>query len=92
MLDKLDEEVGQNDICDGCTEDKIIIFVSKVKQYDGTERTTSLCKQCFRKGCFCALCFKKTTYSSYENHLLKKHSNYQMAKQLLNEKVASDLY
>jgi hypothetical protein len=67
MLDELDEDVSQTDICDGCTEDKRIIFTSKVKQYDGTERTTSLCKECFRKGCFCALCFKKPLIRTMKN-------------------------
>jgi len=54
--------------------------------------TTSLCKECFRARSFCAICFKKVAYSSYERHLLRNHTNYQMAKQLLDEKVVSDLY
>ena len=84
--------VGQIDICDNCTKDKRIIFVSKVKDYDQTVRTTTLCKDCFRKATFCAVCSRKTKYSSYERHLLKKHTNQQMAKQLLSEKVFSDLF
>lgn len=88
----LDAEVGEIDVCDSCTKDKKIVFTGKVKQYDRTELTITLCKECFRKASFCTICFKKTTYSSYERHLLKKHTNYQMAKQLLNEKVVSDLY
>ena len=56
----LGAEVGEIDICDSCTKDNKIVFTGKVKQYDRTERTTSLCKECFRKGSFCAICFKKT--------------------------------
>ena len=86
----LETELGQIDICDGCTKDKKIVFYGKVKQNDKPERTTLLCKRCFHKQCFCPICSKKTTYLSYEKHLLKKHTLNQMAKLLLNEKVFSD--
>lgn len=78
------------DTCDGCAKDKKIIFIGKVNQYDRPERTTHLCKNCFHELCFCSICFEKTTYSSYERHLLKKHTSNQMAKLLLNEKVFFD--
>lgn len=82
--------VGQIDMCDSCTKDRKIFFMAKVKQYLGPERTTFLCEECFHRRCFCAICCGNTTYSSYERHLIDKHTIEQMANQLLNEKVYSD--
>lgn len=84
--------IGQMDICDSCTKEKKIFFMGKVKQYDRPERTTSLCDECFNSQCYCAICLEKTAYSSYERHLLNKHTKEQMAEQLLNQKVYSDLF
>lgn len=80
----------QVDICDSCAKDKRIVFIGKVKIYDRPERTTSLCQDCFSQKCFCSICFKRTSYSSYEKHLLKSHSSNQMALQLVNAKIFSD--
>ena len=84
--------IDQMDMCDSCTEDKKIFFIGKVKQYGRPDRTAFLCKDCFKSRCFCSICFKETTYSSYEKHLLNKHTKEQLADQLLNEKVYWDLF
>lgn len=83
-------KVGQINMCDSCTKDKKIFFIGKLKQDNRPERTTFLCNDCFNNQCFCTICWKKTTYSSYERHLIDKHTNKQMANQQLNEKVHSD--
>lgn len=79
-----------DDVCDSCAKDMEIVFISKVKQYDRPERTTSLCAECFHRRCLCSICSKRTSYSSYKRHLLKSHSNNQMASQLVNDEVLSD--
>lgn len=48
----LETESGQIDICDGWSKDEKIILIGKVKRFD-PERTTSLCKHCFHKPCYC---------------------------------------
>lgn len=85
-----EEELDQIDICDGCAKYRRIIFIGKVKQYDKPERTTLLCNYCFHKHCICSICSREVNYSSYEKHLLKKHTSNQMAKLLVNEKVLFD--
>jgi hypothetical protein len=85
------KEMFQVDICDSCAKDKRIVFVGKVKIYDRPVRTASLCQDCFSQECFCSICSKRTSYSSYEKHLLKSHSSNQMALQLVNAKILSDL-
>ena len=83
-------KILQIDVCDSCAKDKEIVFISKVKQYDRPERTTSLCADCFHQGCLYSICSKRTAYSSYEKHLLKSHSTNQMALQLVNDEAFSD--
>jgi len=83
-------KILQIDVCDGCAKENEIVFTGKVKQYDRPERTTSLCVDCFHQRCLCSICSKRTSYSSYERHLLKSHSNNQMALQLVIDKVISD--
>jgi hypothetical protein len=85
-------QIDKIDICDCCTKDGKVIFIGQVKQSDGPERTVSLCKDCFQEECLCAICGKKTIYSSYERHLLKNHTIDQMARQLLNERIYSNLF
>lgn len=83
-------KILQIDVCDSCAKDKEIVFISKVKQNDRPERITSLCADCFRRRCLCSICSKRMSYSSYERHLLKSHSNNQLALQLVNDEVFSD--
>lgn len=83
-------EIGDKSTCNRCLEEKKIFCITKIKRYDQSEDKTFLCEECFNDMCFCVICLEKTNYSSYEQHLLDKHTKEEMAKQLLNEKVSSN--
>jgi hypothetical protein len=83
-------EIGDMATCDRCFEEEKIFFIAKVKKYNEPEVKTLLCEGCFNDKCYCALCLEETNYSSYEKHLLDKHTHEEMAKQLLYEKASSD--
>jgi len=80
----------QFDICDSCAKNKRIVFTGRMKIYDRPERATSMCEDCFSQKCFCSICSKRTSYSSYEKHLVKSHSTNEMALQLVNAKIFAD--
>jgi hypothetical protein len=76
-------EVGKIGQCSRCRGKKIIFYESR--RDAGYIRY--LCNECYEERCFCDICNVETTLSSYEDHLIARHSNEEMATRLIQFKL-----
>ena len=76
-------EVGKIGQCSRCRGKKIIFYKSR----RDADYIRYLCNECYEERCFCDICNVETTLSSYEVHLVARHSSEEMVTRLIQFKL-----